>query len=360
MKHTHTPALRFPNFSDDWEEKKLGDIAEIKAGKDLDKSKLTASGYPVYGNALTNKGILGFYNTYEINVDAVTVTGRGDIGKAFYRKKKFNTVGRLISLVSNNNACFLSHAINQIHIFNESTGVPQLTAIQLAKYCINLPSLPEQEKIGNFLSLMDKKIELEENKLELLKERKKGWLQKLFNQDIRFKDDNGNDYPAWEEKKLGEISTPKQWKTIDSSQLLDEGYPVYGANGIIGYYKMYNHEQSAVCVTCRGATCGNVHFTKEKSYITGNAMVLESLKENLKYTYYYLDFRGFKDVVTGSAQPQITGQLLKTIKIPLPSLPEQEKIAGFLAKQDELIEAQEKKVELLKLQKKGLLQQMFV
>ena len=66
--------------------------------------------------------------------------------------------------------------------------------------------------------------------------------------------------------KLTDICTPKQWKTIPTSELMDSGYPVYGANGVIGYYRDYNHEKPTVTITCRGATCGNINLTIPQSY----------------------------------------------------------------------------------------------
>ena len=91
--------------------------------------------------------------------------------------------------------------------------------------------------------------------------------------------------------KLVEICNPKQWKTLSTQELIENGnFPVYGANGIIGYYNIYNHENETVLITCRGATCGNVHISRKKSYINGNAMALDDLNEeicNKKYIYYY-------------------------------------------------------------------------
>ena len=92
-----------------------------------------------------------------------------------------------------------------------------------------------------------------------------------------------------EKVKLSDICTPKQWKTIPTNELLEDGYPVYGANGIIGYYNEYNHEKSVVTITCRGATCGSVNITVPKSYVTGNAMCLDNVRHdvNLEYLYYF-------------------------------------------------------------------------
>ena len=82
--------------------------------------------------------------------------------------------------------------------------------------------------------------------------------------------------------KLVELCRPRQWKTIPASELAEEGYPVYGANGVIGYYPEYNHEDPVVAITCRGATCGAVNITQPKAYVTGNAMCLDALSENVQ------------------------------------------------------------------------------
>ena len=137
---------------------------------------------------------------------------------------------------------------------------------------------------------------------------------------------------------LNEVCRPKQWKTISMSEMLKEGYPLYGANGKIGFYKEYSHEYPTLLITCRGATCGEMNISEPKSYINGNAMTLDNLSGHveLKYLYYYLKKRGFKDIISGSAQPQITRQGLSKVEIPLPPLETQKKIAAILDKADEL------------------------
>ena len=87
--------------------------------------------------------------------------------------------------------------------------------------------------------------------------------------------------------KLTDICNPKQWKTIPTGELLSDGYPVYGANGLIGYYNEYNHEDSVVTITCRGATCGSINITVPKAYITGNAMCLDNLSDEINRDYLY-------------------------------------------------------------------------
>lgn len=149
--------------------------------------------------------------------------------------------------------------------------------------------------------------------------------------------------------KLHDISRPKQWKTIASSDLLEAGYPVYGANGRIGYYSEYTHELPTLMITCRGATCGNVHISEPRSYINGNAMAIDDIdssKIDIKYLYYYFLKRGFSDVISGSAQPQITGQGLTKIEIPLPPLKEQKRIAAILDKADAIRRKRQQAIKL--------------
>lgn len=151
----------------------------------------------------------------------------------------------------------------------------------------------------------------------------------------------------WEMVNLTSICRPRQWKTLSMEMLTDKGYSVYGANGKIGFYKDYTHEFPTLAITCRGATCGSVHITEAKSYINGNAMALDSVSKevDIKFLYYYFILRGFKDVISGSAQPQITGEGLSQVQVPLPPLSVQKRIAQILDEADEL---KRKDKELLK------------
>lgn len=152
------------------------------------------------------------------------------------------------------------------------------------------------------------------------------------------------------EKKITEISSPKQWKNLPMSELIDSGYPVYGANGVIGYYSEYNHENRTIAITCRGATCGNIHLTQPRSYITSNAMALDNLDEsqcNIEYLAIFLKKRGLNDVVSGSAQPQITRTNLERVAIPLPALNDQIRIATLLSRVETLITTRKDNLRLL-------------
>lgn len=180
----HKPKRRFAGFTDDWEQRKLGDtVNSIVAGGDIDKSKIQENGkYPVYANALTNDGVIGYYNDqYRVKAPAVTVTGRGEIGVAKTRNTNFTPVVRLLAINSMHNNYFLENLINTHRSFAESTGVPQLTAPQLANYKLKFPkSIEEESKIGNFFNNLDSLITLHQRKIDKLQKLKNAYLNEMF------------------------------------------------------------------------------------------------------------------------------------------------------------------------------------
>ena len=139
--------------------------------------------------------------------------------------------------------------------------------------------------------------------------------------------------------RLTDICNPRQWKTIPTSDLLDKGFPVYGANGIIGYYSEYNHESPVIAITCRGATCGAINITMPHAYITGNAMCLDDVRHgiDIKYLYYCLLQYDFSKVISGSAQPQITRQGLEKVNLRIGTPTEQQMIIAVLDRVKALI-----------------------
>ena len=178
------------------------------AGGDIDKDLILDEGrYPVIANALTNDGIVGYYNEdYRIKAPAVTITGRGDVGHAKARIVDFTPVVRLLSLKSNHDVFFLENAINTLKIVIESTGVPQLTVPQLAKYEISFPkSLDEEEKIGVYFNQLDDLITLHQrNSADFVS---------------RFLSDFTN---TWEQRKLREVLISLQNNTLSRADLSSE------------------------------------------------------------------------------------------------------------------------------------------
>ena len=240
----------------------------------------------------------------------------------------------------------------------KATGISVLgiSKSNLLNLKIKLPPLDEQEKIAEILSTWDEAINLTINLIESKKQFKKAIMQNLLTAKIRFpqfKDE-------WEKVKLKEISEVYQPQTISQSELTDSGFDVYGANGIIGKYGRYNHEFEQVVIGCRG-NCGAVNFTKPKSWITGNAMVINldnSTKSIKTFIYYLLSNTNFQYLISGSGQPQITSDI-RYHEIKLPNLDEQQKIAEVLTACDDEINLLNLKLENLKKQKQGLMQKLL-
>ena len=125
-----------------------------------------------------------------------------------------------------------------------------------------------------------------------------------------------------EKKSLCVISRPRQWPTIQTKDFTTNGYFVYGANGIIGKYSSYNHEDETLTIACRGASCGAINLTSRQSYITGNAMSIDELSNEvkLKYLQHFLLYYDFSSIITGGAQPQITYANLRKVEVPIPPI----------------------------------------
>ena len=179
-----------------WKKVRLGEVGDFYVGGDVDRSCFSPyptveCRFPIYANALVNEGLYGYSNKYEFDKEAVTITGRGDVGKVFYRKPYFSTIIRLVTLIptdSNIDVKFLSYAMSRINFIIESTGVPQLTAPQAKKYEVSIPykngnpDLAEQRRIAAILSGIDAKIAAEEKVLEKYEKVKKGLMERLLNE----------------------------------------------------------------------------------------------------------------------------------------------------------------------------------
>lgn len=156
---------------------------------------------------------------------------------------------------------------------------------------------------------------------------------------------------------LGRLCRPRQWPTITKTDLIDSGYPVFGANGYIGYFGAFNHEEDTLVITCRGATCGEISWVEGPAYITGNAMCLDEIQTSIvsqRFLFHYLKWRGVADMISGSAQPQIIRADLEKVIIELPSYREQQEIAALLDTWDLAIERAGRLEARLHQQKLGL------
>ncbi|EIY5166134.1 type I restriction modification DNA specificity domain protein [Klebsiella quasipneumoniae] len=230
------------------------------------------------------------------------------------------------------------------------------------RFKVLVPSLSEQKRIAQILSSWDKAISVTEKLLANSQQQKKALMQQLLTGKKRLLDENGVRFNGkWEKKLLSDVADVYQPKTISQSMMSDSGYPVYGANGVIGFYQEFNHETEQIAVTCRGSTCGIVNWTQAKSWITGNAMVINTDNYSYvskKFLFYTLNGSDLKYLISGSGQPQITGNI-KTHIINLPCIEEQQKIATVLSAADAEIYTLEKKLACLRDEKKALMQQLL-
>ena len=242
---------------------------------------------------------------------------------------------------------------------------------------VNIPLLKEQEKIANFLSTVDKKIENLENTITSLENQKKGLLQQIFSQKLRFKDKNGNNYPNWEKKKLGDITTSYSGGT--PSVNVKDYY-----NGTIPFIKsgeIHNsftetfitetglNSSSAKLVkkgdllfALYGATSGDTSISKINGAINQAILCVRSTTLNLHYLYQLLNFYRNKllSIYLQGGQGNFSATIFKNLIFNFPCLEEQTKIADFLSAFDRKLENQKAQLEHWQQIKKGLLQQMFV
>ena len=312
---------------DDWYDARIGEIASIQVGRDLREecfSRIRDSSYryPVFSNTVDHLGLYGFYSVPEYNGDSVTVVGRGvGLGTAFARSGGYGAIGRLIVLFPDArvDSSFLTAYINQrVTIFHESGGIPQLTGIQIAKYRIAVPPIREQRAIAGALSDVDALIGTLNQLIAKKRDLKQAAMQQLLTGKKRLPGFHGE----WEVKRLGEIAMLYQPITISAKQFVESGYPVYGANGVVGFYHDFNHDRWQITVTCRGSTCGTVNRTVEKCWITGNAMVVncdQNKDLNKDFLYYVLLSQDLSVCITGTGQPQIVRGPLANVELSIPS-----------------------------------------
>ena len=232
--------------------------------------------------------------------------------------------------------------------YAQGTKQQNLSYDIIEKFKIAYPTFQEQEKLNKFIALLDERIATQNKIIDKLQSLIKGLRVRLIQIE------NGNIV------HLGEIARIYQPQTISSTELTEDGFLVYGANGIIGKYKEYNHKTEQICITCRGNTCGMVNYTKPMSWITGNAMVINTDEHQNKvckrYLYHYLSAYNFNSIISGSGQPQIVRTPLENLEITLPSIFEQEQKAMLLDRIQAKIEISNRVLSLCQEQKQYLLE----
>ena len=368
----------FKNLPSGWKVVKLGEIGKVINGLTYSPDNVSNNGLLVLRSSNINnnsivlnnddvyvKGISKFNKTLENDILICVRNGSKNlIGKSALITEKYKDLafGAFMAIFRSNYNLFLIHIFKTNTFFKQvkndlGATINSINNSNLLNFKIPLPPLEEQEKIAEILSTWDEAINLTINLIESKKQFKKTLMQNLLTAKIRFPEFKNE----WLIVKLEEVSEIYQPQTISQSELTDSGFDVYGANGIIGKYGRYNHEFEQVVVTCRGNTCGAVNFTKPKSWITGNAMVINldnSTKAIKTFIYYLLSNTNFQYLISGSGQPQITSNI-RYHKIKLPNLDEQQKIAEVLTACDDEINLLNLKLENLKKQKQGLMQKLL-
>ena len=241
------------------------------------------------------------------------------------------------------------------------TSHKRISRKNLEKVKIIYPKIQEQQKIGDFFSKLDRQIELEEQKLEKLEEQKKGYMQKIFSQELRFKDENGNDYPEWEIKKLMQIAKVKTGSKNVQDNIQDGKFKFFDRSVEVKYLNTFDFDETAIIYPGEGSKFLPRYFSGKYS-LHQRAYSIYDININNNYLYYYLSLQNnhFLKYAVGSTVKSLRMSGFDKLKVMVPKNSEQEKIGDFFNELDELIEKQSNKIDLLKERKKGFLQKMFV
>ena len=390
------PKLRFKEFSGEWEEKRLEEIFEISKTKynplketkeypciELESLSQETGKILKTFNSLEQKSIKNKFLKNEVLFGKL----RPYLKKYWYSNFEGVCSSEIWVLNSKNNINkFIYYFIqgeNFISLANTTSGtkMPRADWSLMKNEIFSIPNIQEQEKIADFLSSVDKKISITEEKLDLFKDYKKGIIQKIFNQELRFKDSKGNNYPEWELVTTKEVSkitmgfTPStkdesmwngKYKWLSIADLKENGKYIHKTSKTITDKGIKNKKilKKGTLIMSFKLTLGRLGIISEEMF-TNEAICHFNWNDknsiDTEYVYYYLnsiDISNFgKQAVKGIT---LNTESLNSIEINLPCLEEQQKIADFLSSIDNKIDNLTSELENLKEFKKGLLQQMFV
>ncbi|HLR20491.1 MAG TPA: restriction endonuclease subunit S [Tissierellaceae bacterium] len=390
------PELRFPEFSGEWEEKRLGKMFNFikrysysrnDEGEGIYHHIHYGDIHSIFDGIITEKtnipSIKSNSEHIELKNEDIVIADASenyeDLGKGVMILDKGQR-----KLIAGSHTFALRHRKNikplyflyysqsneyKRYMYRIGTGISVfgISKSNLEKVDILLPTLQEQEKIGSFFASIDKKLQLQEKKIDKLKEYKKAMMQRIFSQEIRFKDGNGNDYPKWEESRIDKLFDLKAGGDIDRNNVSDKQtekktFPVYANSlindGLYGYTDKYKISGETITVTARG-TLGYAIARNEKYYPIVRLLILTPKhKENIEFFAYNINL--LKIFNEASGVPQLTAPQLSSYKIKCPIKEEQTKIANFLSSIDKKISLEEEKLEMQKDYKKGLMQRMFI
>ncbi|MDV7718165.1 restriction endonuclease subunit S [Enterococcus faecium] len=384
MSNDTQPEIRFPGFTDDWEQRKLGDFVVDYVEKTSVQNQfpmLTSSqqkGIVLQEDYFANRQVttennIGYfvlprgYFTFRSRSDNdVFVFNRNDIidrGIISYFYPVF-------TLKSADSDFFLRRINNgiqrQLSIQAEGTGQHVLSLKKFKNIVAMFPSEEEQQKIGTFFKQLDDTIALHQRKLDLLKETKKGFLQKMFPEngakvpEIRFPGFTED----WEERKLGDITKISTGK-LDANAMVENGKYDFYTSGIKKYrIDVAAFEGPSITIAGNGATVGYMHLADNKFNAYQRTYVLQEFLVDRSFIFSEIGNKLPKKIKqearTGNI-PYIVMDMLTELKLSIPqNNSEQQKIGNFFKQLDDTITLHQRKLDLLKEMKKGFLQKMFV
>ena len=354
------PKLRFKKFNNEYKKYKIGDTLKVKSGKDQKLIECTNGKYPILGTG----GQIGTTNNFLYDKPSVLIGRKGTINKPQYMTTPFWTVDTLFytDIKEGFNTKYIFYAFQNINWkkYDESTGVPSLSCKTIEEILYYIPNKDEQDKISTFITLLDKKIELQQRRIEALKIYKKGLLQNLKS--------NSKD---WKEFRIKDLFNITRGQVIPKNSLRDLSdkeykYPVYSSQtsnyGILGYDKTYDFDGQYLTWTTDGANAGKVFYRNGKFRCTNVCGLLYS-SQNVAYinllTADLLNYETPK-YVSYVGNPKLMNNVMSNIKIKLPSLKIQSKISNIFIIFNKKIYIENQKLEKLNNLKKSLLQQMFI
>ncbi|UXT29712.1 restriction endonuclease subunit S [Staphylococcus aureus] len=407
----NVPELRFPEFEGEWEEKKLEDTLEfIKDGthgthENVNKGPWLLSAKNIKNNKIiissddrkiSESDYKKIYKNYKLEKGDLLLTIVGTIGRAAIVKNPNNIAFQRSVAILKTKATYDVEFIFQLFQTNYFKNLllrkqvvsaqPGLYLGDIRKIKISITNIiEEQRKIGIFFRKIDRQIELEEQKLELLQQQKKGYMQKIFSQELRFKDEDGEDYPDWEEKKLGDITEQSMYGIgasaieFDSKNIYIRITDIDEKSRKLNYQNLttpdelnnkYKLKRNDILFARTGASTGKSYIHKEEKdiynyYFAGFLIKFEINEQNSPLFIYQFTltskFNNWVKVMSvRSGQPGINSEEYAKLPLVLPNKLEQQKIAKFLDRFDQQIELEKQKIETLQQQKKSLLQSMFI
>ncbi|CAM4144686.1 restriction endonuclease subunit S [Flavobacterium weaverense] len=381
------PQLRFPEFSTTLDNFKLDDVVTFKSGGTPSKenesywngdipwisaTSMQGKYYSKSDRTLTEEGLkkgskLALKGSLLLLVRGSMLFNKIPIGIT-QRDVAFNQDLKSLIVNDKSNTEYLyqwfSSQENLIldKVVGTGIGAGKLDTEDMKNLKLNLPSLPEQTKIATFLTAVDEKLTALKQKKTLLEQYKKGVMQQIFSQELRFKDDNGNDFSDWEKKKLGEISriTTGSSNRIDSN--LDGEFTFFDRSQDIRSSNRFLFDTEAIIVPGEGQEFIPKYFIGKFDLHQRTYAVMNFKNQNGKFLFYSISYNSnhLNSHAVGSTVKSLRLPMFEKMPVNLPILEEQIKIANFLSAIDEKINQCQGQIEKTQVWKKGLLQQLFV